>query len=87
MNHIEGPYVVFRRIQVMDERAAHVIDFFDKVRVECKRATVVVNAMDAFIQKLVVAHAREDVNLMAFSLHGGRQFCNMNGDTAHRDRM
>ncbi len=85
MNNVEPPPVVLRSENVMNEGAAHVVDFFDKVCMQSERATMVVNAVYAVIGGLMASHAREDVNFMAFSLQGGCQFSNMNSHTSYSD--
>jgi len=55
MHDVKRSQEILRRKNVMDERAAHVIHFVDKVRVQRERAAVVMHTMDELIVRLAGA--------------------------------
>jgi hypothetical protein len=48
----------------MNERAAHVVDFVNEIRVQMEWTAVVVHALNALMVRLLMALAREDMNLV-----------------------
>jgi hypothetical protein len=52
MHDVKRSQEILRLKNVMDERAAHVIDFVDKVGVQHERAPVVMHAVNKLIVRL-----------------------------------
>src|SRR5262249_35079008 len=87
VDDVEVTNVVFGLKYMVDERPAHVVDFVYKVRVQVKRAAVIVDAVDARIVALAVAHACEHMHFVAFPLQRGGQLRNVHSYAAYCNRM
>jgi hypothetical protein len=87
MHDVKRSQEILRCINVMDERAAHVIDFVDKVGVQRERAAVVMHAMNKLIMRLAGTCAGEYVNVVSLPLQSRAQLRNVGGHSSHGNRM
>jgi hypothetical protein len=71
----------------MHERAAHVIDFFDKIRVQLEGAAVIMDTVNELIMRLARTHPREDMDFVSFAFERRRQLGDMGGDSSDGDGM
>src|SRR5215475_644452 len=87
MDDVEWADVVFGLKHMVHERPAHVVDFVYEVRVQVKRAAMIMDAVDSRIMELAMSHAGEHMYLVTFPLHSGRQLGNVHTHTAYCNRM
>src|SRR5215467_11295549 len=87
MDDFECADVVLRLKHVVYEGPAHVVDFVYEVRVQVKRAAVIMDAVDALIVALAVSHAGEHVYHVTFPLQRGGQLRYVHSNAAYCNRM
>jgi hypothetical protein len=87
VDDVERADVVLRLKHVVHEGPAHVVDFVYEVRMQVKRATVIVDAVDARIVALAVSHTGEYVHLVTFPLQRCGQLRNVHSYAAYCNRM
>jgi hypothetical protein len=69
MHHIKvRPHVVLYLKKGVDERAAHILNLFDEIRVCAERNPVIVNAMNTLIEWVIMApHTGKHMDLVPLS--------------------
>jgi hypothetical protein len=88
MDNVKRTDIVFGAEHGVDERSAHVVDFFHEIGMCRKRAAMVVHAVNALILGMIgSAHAGENVHLMAFALQGTGQLGDVRRNASNHDRV
>jgi hypothetical protein len=75
--------VIFHGEKLVDEGPAHVVDFIYKIGAQSEIAAVIMHAVNAIVARLLMAAAREYVDLMPAAVQRCRQFRDVNTDSSH----
>src|SRR5207245_11312927 len=68
VDHVESSNHALGYEHVIHDRAAHIVHFIDKIRVQIEWTAMIVDAMNTLVVLLAAAHAREHMHLMAPAL-------------------
>jgi len=87
VDEIKAADVIFHGAELVNEGAAHIVDFIDEIRVQREIAEVVMHAVNAMVVRLLIAAAGKNVDFMATPIESGRQLRDVDADSTHGDAV
>jgi len=68
MDDIKGTDKILGLKEMINHGSTHIVDLLDKVIIQLKGTTVIMNPVDEFIICLSLSHASKDMDIMPLSL-------------------